>query len=221
MSDDAADRGPRPRTAFSRRAAGGGLRLAVDGLAYGERDVLGPVTLMVRPGETVALLGPSGIGKTTLLRVAAGLTHAEGTVRRPDRTAMVFQEPNLLPWRGARANIGIVAGVDDAKAEAALARVGLAGRGAAFPRQLSLGQQRRLALARAFAAEPDLVLLDEPFASLDEATRDDMLALTARLLRESGAAALLVTHSRAEAAIADRILMLDGEPATLRDDAPA
>lgn len=208
--------GPEPG-ARARPIAPGGLRVAIPGLSFGDIPVLGSIALDVRPGETVALLGPSGVGKTTLLRVAAGLAPVGGTVERPERIAMVFQEPNLLPWRTARANVALLAGVDEGAAEAALASVGVAGRGDAFPRQLSLGQQRRLALARAFAARPSLVLLDEPFASLDEATRDGMLALTARLLRESGAAALLVTHSRAEAAIADRVQVLEGRPATLRN----
>ena len=219
MTDSAAGPGRAlPREGVRPAGHGGarsGLRLSLGGFSHGETPVLGPIELRVAPGETVALLGPSGIGKTTLLRIAAGLQAAPCTVERPERLAMVFQEPTLLPWRTALRNVALVAGVGEDAALAALAEVGLADRGDAFPRQLSLGQQRRLALARAFAARPDLVLMDEPFASLDEATRDDMLALTSRLLRGSGAAALLVTHSGAEAAMADRTLVLEGRPALL------
>lgn len=193
------------------------IRVAIRAKAYGSVPVLGPVAFEVAPGECVAVTGPSGIGKSTLLRIVAGLDgRFEGHVERPARIAMVFQEPVLLPWRSARANLTLVTGIGAAEAEAALARVGLAGRGDAFPGQLSLGQQRRLALARALAARPGLLVLDEPFASLDPATAAEMLALTAGLVREARAATLLVTHSAAEAeALAQRVLRLEGRPARL------
>lgn len=183
--------------------------------AFGAREVLGPISLAIAPGETVALTGPSGAGKTTLLRILAGLDRAfDGTLTAPERIAIVFQEPTLLPWRDARANIRLTTGVGAETAERLLGEVGLRGRGDAYPGQLSLGQQRRLALARALAAEPELLLLDEPFVSLDPALVEEMLDLTARALARRETASVFVTHARAEAErLADRVLTLGGDPA--------
>lgn len=193
------------------------MRLELTGKSFGPRPVLGPLSLAVGRGQRVALLGPSGIGKTTLLRIVAGLDPAfRGTREVPERLAAVFQEPTLLPWRTALANLTLPTGADPADASRLMAEVGLAGRETAWPRQLSLGQQRRLALARAFAARPDILLMDEPFASLDSETRDRMLDLTARLLDASGAGLILVTHDPAEGArLGARPLTLAGSPATL------
>lgn len=193
------------------------MRLDLTARSFGPRPILGPVSLTVGAGQRVALLGPSGVGKTTLLRIIAGLDRDfAGTRAVPERLAMVFQEPTLLPWRTALANLTLPTGASRAEAAALLAQVGLAGREGAYPRQLSLGQQRRLSLARAFAARPGILLMDEPFASLDEATRDRMLDLTAQLLDSSGAGLILVTHDPAEAArLGARPLTLSGSPATL------
>lgn len=193
------------------------MRLDLTARSFGPRPILGPVSLTVGAGQRVALLGPSGVGKTTLLRIIAGLDRDfAGTRAVPERLAMVFQEPTLLPWRTALANLTLPTGATRAEAAALMAQVGLAGREAAYPRQLSLGQQRRLSLARAFAARPGILLMDEPFASLDEATRDRMLDLTAQLLDSSGAGLILVTHDPAEAArLSARPLTLSGSPATL------
>jgi NitT/TauT family transport system ATP-binding protein len=185
---------------------------------FGATPVLGPIRLRVAPGETVALLGPSGIGKSTLLRIVAGIDRAfSGHVSCPEPLAMVFQTPLLLPWRSARDNLLLTRpALAPEAAEAALDRVGLQGRGDDFPGQLSLGQQRRLALARAFAGRPAALLLDEPFASLDAERAAQMIALTEALIAETRPATLLVTHARAEAErLADRILHLSGQPATL------
>ena len=195
------------------------MRLDLRGKSFGPRAILGPLTLSVGPGERVALLGPSGIGKSTLLRIVAGLDlDFGGDLSVPDRLAMVFQEPTLLPWRTALANLTIPTGADAATARALMGQVGLAGRERAYPRQLSLGQQRRLSLARAFAARPGLLMMDEPFASLDADTQRLMLDLTAQLLDASGAGLLLVTHDPAEAArLNARPVFLAGAPATLTD----
>ncbi|TCO71682.1 ABC transporter ATP-binding protein [Rhodovulum euryhalinum] len=194
------------------------IRVDIRAKFFGETPVLGPVAFDIAQGETVAILGPSGIGKTTLLRIVAGLDDDfEGHVERPARLAMVFQEPTLLPWRSALKNLTLVhPDLSRKGAREMLARVGLADKERAFPGQLSLGQQRRLALARAFAGHPDLLIMDEPFVSLDPATAETMLALTERLIAEERPATLFVTHARAEAErLATRVLDLAGAPATL------
>lgn len=193
------------------------LSVRLEGHKRGGRAILGPLALDLAPGETLALTGPSGVGKTTLLRLIAGLDRpGNGHVRAPARIGMVFQEPTLLPWRSARDNLTLTAGIDAETAAQALASVGLAGREGLYPGQLSLGQQRRLALARAFACAPELLLMDEPFVSLDADLAREMMALFRRLRAASGVASLLVTHAAEEAeALADRVVRLEGSPATL------
>ncbi|SCY28072.1 ABC transporter ATP-binding protein [Paracoccus tibetensis] len=193
------------------------MRLELRAKSFGNQPVLGPLTLSVARGQRVALLGPSGIGKSTLLRILAGLDRSfDGRLTAPERLALVFQEPTLLPWRQAEANITLTTGATPARARALMAEVGLAGHEAKFPRQLSLGQQRRLSLARAFATDPGILLMDEPFASLDADTGARMLDLTEALLTRSGAGLVLVTHDPAEAArLGATALRLAGSPAVL------
>ena len=186
-------------------------------MAYGATEILHDIRFELAEGENLAILGPSGIGKTTLLRVVAGLIKSfEGEISGAAPLAMAFQEPNLLPWRDALQNLTLTTGVTLPEAQAALDEVGLADRGNHFPGQLSLGQQRRLSLARAFAARPRLLLLDEPFASLDETTAASMIALTSRMLAARKIASLLVTHAAEEAvALASRALLMAGRPGTI------
>ncbi|WP_396921359.1 ABC transporter ATP-binding protein [Mycolicibacterium sp.] len=185
---------------------------------YGEHHVLDNVSIRVGSGEIVALIGRSGSGKSTVLRVLAGLsTDHTGERVVAGAPALAFQEPRLFPWRDVRTNVAygltrskLSRGQASARADAALADVGLADRGNAWPLTLSGGQAQRVSLARALVAEPQLLLLDEPFGALDALTRLSMRTLLLDLWREHGFGVLLVTHDVDEAvALADRVLVLE------------
>jgi sulfonate transport system ATP-binding protein len=180
--------------------------------------VLSNINLQISAGDRIALLGPSGVGKTTLLRIIAGLDRAfTGEYTPPQKIALMFQEPNLLPWRTVFDNLKIFhPTVPATRIAAQLQEVGLDGKAEMFPNQLSLGQQRRLSLLRAFIAPADLVLLDEPFASLDDDTSVKMRQLTKDLLNRNGSALVLVTHNTQDAKeFGAAMLTLSGSPATL------
>ncbi|MBD1545383.1 ABC transporter ATP-binding protein [Roseibium aggregatum] len=194
------------------------IRVAIKSKFFGKSQILKDVAFMLKPGECVAILGKSGVGKSTLLRLVAGIDmEFEGTVQRPEAMAFVFQEPTLLPWRSALDNLLLVhPDLSEVQARESLRKVGLWDKADQFPGQLSLGQQRRLALARAFAGRPELLILDEPFVSLDEKTAAEMVALTRELMNEVAPATLFVTHEKEEARqLADRTLELAGTPATV------
>jgi sulfonate transport system ATP-binding protein len=179
---------------------------------FGTDVILKDLDLDIAPGEFVALLGHSGSGKTTLLRTLAGLDRVEGQVATiPGKRAVVFQDSRLLPWKRVWKNVAIGLSGRDArdKAVAALAEVGLSHRIDAWPLTLSGGEAQRTALARALVREPQLMLLDEPFAALDALTRLRMHELVLNLWRAHRPAVLIVTHDVDEAiALADRVLVL-------------
>lgn len=191
-----------------------GIRVRGLTQTFGANRVLSEIDLDVGPGEFIALLGRSGSGKTTLLRLLAGLdapTAGELSIVQP--RAVVFQEARLLPWKRTWENVvlGLYGGDERARAVAALGEVELSHRADAWPLTLSGGEAQRAALARAQVREPALLLLDEPFASLDALTRIRMHVLVEALWRRHRPAVLLVTHDVDEAiSLADRVLVLDG-----------
>jgi NitT/TauT family transport system ATP-binding protein len=189
-----------------------------------DRVLLESLQLQIRAGERVALIGPSGSGKTTLLNIIAGLDSAFDGHRRcaPSlRIAYMFQEPRLLPWRTVAQNLRL-AGAAPNQIVQLLREVELEAVEDLYPRQLSLGMARRVALARALALQPDLLLLDEPLVSLDPATAERMRQLLCRLLaRRPGLSLVLVSHDPRDAdALATRTLALtpNAAPSDVRDN---
>jgi len=190
--------------------------------------VLRGLAFTLAPGSFTCLIGPSGCGKTTTLRIVLGLDRAfagEVTLVPPGlRMAAVFQEPRLLPWRTVEQNVRLALPPQERIPAAGdldrlFAVLGLAELRQRYPGELSLGLERRVALARAFAVMPDLLLLDEPFVSLDEHTADRLRAHLLELWQAQGATVLMVTHNVREAArLADRLLLLNGRPARLVGD---
>ena len=180
---------------------------------FGDNTILDRIDLDIRPGEFIALLGRSGSGKTTLLRALAGLDPiSSGQLQVPAARAAGFQEPRLMPWKRAWRNVVMGLRIAHAREHArqALTEVGLAHRENAWPATLSGGEAQRVALARALVREPQLLLLDEPFAALDALTRIRMHQLILSLWRVHQPAVLLVTHDVDEAVLlADRVLVLE------------
>ena len=188
--------------------------------------VLTKIDLQVRAGEFVAIVGPSGCGKSTLLRLIAGLEQpSTGTVAIGERSVkgvdrrcdLMFQEPRLLPWKTIRQNVQLaVRGEEKRHAEQWLRQVGLAGFADALPYQLSGGMAQRAALARALVGQPQVLLLDEPFAALDALTKMQMQDLLIDTVQAAGATVVMVTHDIDEAVyLADRIVILGQRPATI------
>jgi NitT/TauT family transport system ATP-binding protein len=207
--------------------AGGLAWLEVDVKAKAHRGASGEARLALRDiaftleaGKVGAILGPSGCGKTTLLRIVAGLDPSfEGVVRWPasGRLAVVFQEPRLLPWRTVEENLRLAAPeAGNAELAGLLAALGLSEHRGHFPGELSLGQARRVALARALAARPDLLLMDEPLASLDAATASRLIEEIIDLVEARTVTTLMVTHDPEVAVrLADAVFVFSEAPARL------
>jgi len=198
--------------------------------SYGGRTVLASLSHRFEPGEFVAIMGESGVGKSTLLNLIAGLDVADSgqvvvdgtpmsalddeaaTRLRRARMGFIFQAFHVLPHLTLAQNVALPlllnGAADDGRAQAMLDAVGLAGRGRDFPRQLSGGELQRVAIARALVHRPALLLADEPTGNLDPETADGILHLLRAEIKASGAGAIMVTHSHAAAALADRTLML-------------
>ena len=194
--------------------------------ASGERlHVLGELSIRAAEGEVAALVGPSGAGKTTLLRIIAGLDRAfDGSVQLPadGRLGMAFQEPRLLPWRNVEDNVRLAAPqASEATLDALFATLGLTEHRRHYPGELSLGLARRVSLARALAVEPDLLVLDEPFVSLDAALAARLRAELIELVARRPVTTLIVTHDIDEAiALADRVYVLSASPARVLAEVP-
>lgn len=195
-------------------------------------EVLRQVSFDVRPGEFVCIVGPSGSGKTSLLRMIAGIesqTSGQLTVQgsRAQEFAQlsyVFQEPVLLPWLTVRQNVDIIFTAKGQKVprnrvDASLELVRLSDFADYLPRQLSGGMQSRVSIARALANDPLLLLMDEPFSSLDEISREHMNMELQRIMALTPASVVFVTHDLAEAVfLADRVIVLTGRPGRVFDD---
>lgn len=222
-----------PRTDDTVELAGVSVRY---GSAKQPVTVLDAVDLRIRAGEFVVIVGPSGCGKTTLLRVIAGFARPDsgsalvrGAAPRPGRGAgLVFQQPRLFPWRTVGGNLGFALarhGVPRAERPVQIAelreRVGLSGMAGRRTWELSGGQQQRVALARALAAEPELLLMDEPFAALDALTRERLQEEVRSLAGRLGTTVLFVTHSVEEAVLlGSRVLVTAAGPGRVVEDLP-
>lgn len=196
-----------------------GIQIQGLGKHYGPKTVIRDLNLEIRSGEFVAIVGPSGCGKSTLLQLLLGLDHPTqgGFIfgKANPRIGVVFQNPRLLPWRTVRENLELVLddGLDPQSVDHWMSRMGLPDIMEQYPERLSLGMMRRVALARAFAVEPDLLLMDEPLVSLDAPTARKIRALLLSLWASRPHTVVYVTHDLREAIeLADRLVFVAASP---------
>jgi NitT/TauT family transport system ATP-binding protein len=226
-------------TPIKQAARAGAVQVSNVGLVYktSGQDVVAvsDVSIEVRPGRFVVLVGPSGCGKSSLLMMMAGLRHqTSGTISingapidvpDPDRVGVVFQEPSLFPWLTAEENVefpltlrGVTKKERHAKAEEALQLVGLDGFGKRHPHELSGGMKQRVSIARGLVQDPPVLLMDEPFAALDEQTRMTMGDELMRIWATTGKTIVFVTHSLTEAVyLADEVIVMSARPGRIVD----
>jgi len=216
-------------------AAGGNPQIIIENLgkSYGPVSALADVTLRIDRGQFCCIVGPSGCGKTTLLRIVAGLEqHTSGHLeilhydQRKPLNSMIFQEQSIFPWMTVRENVGFGLAMRGQQGQEAddviqyyIDKVGLSSFRNAYPHQLSGGMKQRVSIARAFANDPEILLMDEPFAALDEQNKALLQEELLRIWEESKKTVLFITHSIDEAIVlSDRALVMTARPGTLKCD---
>ena len=190
---------------------------------FDEVQALAEVNLDIATGEFISIVGPSGCGKSTLLRIIADLVSTDGTVKKPNKGAFVFQDSALLPWRTVQGNVELLMELEGtenkrSKAAVALKQVGLNGFERSYPHQLSGGMKMRLSLARSLVLDPEYILLDEPLSAVDELTREVLQEELYGMWTRDKFTAILVTHNIAEAVyLSNRVVVMSPRPGKITD----
>tara|TARA_B100000579_G_scaffold383687_1_gene353662 strand:+ start:340 stop:1056 length:717 start_codon:yes stop_codon:yes gene_type:complete len=190
---------------------------------FDEVQALAEVNLDIATGEFISIVGPSGCGKSTLLRIIADLVSTDGTVKKPNKGAFVFQDSALLPWRTVQGNVELLMELEGtenkrSKAAVALKQVGLNGFERSYPHQLSGGMKMRLSLARSLVLDPEYILLDEPLSAVDELTREVLQEELYDMWKRDKFTAILVTHNIAEAVyLSNRVVIMSPRPGKITD----
>lgn len=185
---------------------------------FGEVQALEEVNLDIATGEFISIVGPSGCGKSTLLRIIADLLSTDGSVKKPNKGAFVFQDSALLPWRTVQKNVELLMELENVpdkkeKARQALLQVGLDGFEKSYPHQLSGGMKMRLSLARSLVLNPEYLLLDEPLSAVDELTREVLQEEIHEMWLKDKFTSILVTHNVAEAVyLSNRVVVMSPRP---------
>ena len=188
---------------------------------FDDVNVLTKVDLDIAKGEFITIVGPSGCGNSTLLRIIAGILPSQGSVEKPEKGAFVFQDAALLPWRNVQRNAELLMELEDGfsknervtKASSALQQVGLSGFEKSYPHQLSGGMKMRLSLVRSLVLKPDYLLLDEPLSAVDELTRELLQEEIHALWKKEKFTAILVTHNVSEAVfLSNRVVVMSPRP---------
>ena len=190
---------------------------------FDEVQALAEVNLDIATGEFISIVGPSGCGKSTLLRIIADLVSTNGTIKKPNKGAFVFQDSALLPWRTVQGNVELLMELEGtentrSKAAVALKQVGLNGFERSYPHQLSGGMKMRLSLARSLVLDPEYILLDEPLSAVDELTREVLQEELYDMWKRDKFTAILVTHNIAEAVyLSNRVVIMSPRPGKITD----